>query len=135
MKATLARASVVGSVRRKNSTGALVHQTDRHVSSALMAVAAFGPYWISALVLAGRNQASLFGADTVLYMELAEGDVVERIGSNCAVDRITRFHPLSTAMAVAWMKVLSPLTLWITPQQLLKAMFAAVGAVGVWAAM
>ena len=33
------------------------------------------------------------------------------------------------------MKILSPLTLWITPQHLLKAMFAAIGALGVGAAM
>ena len=33
------------------------------------------------------------------------------------------------------MKIFNPLTLWIAPHHLLKAMFAAVGAVGVWAAM
>ena len=135
MKATLAEASVVGSMRRESPNGALVRQRGRRVYSALMVVAAFGLYWISALVLAARNGASFFGADTFLYMQLANGDVIERIGSYYTFDRITRFHPLTTAMAVAWMKVLSPLTLWITPQQLLKAMFAAVGAVGVWAAM
>jgi hypothetical protein len=62
-------------------------------------------------------------------------NILEEIGNRFWLDRAVRFHPLTVAMAVAWMKVLSPLTHWITPQQLLKAMFAAVGAVGVWAAM
>src|SRR5262249_22218387 len=100
----------------------------------LLPVAAFGLYWLSALVLAAREDTFLFGADTILYMELAKGNVIERLGSFYAFDRITRFHPLTTALAVAWMKALSPLTQWITPQQLLKAMFSTVGAIGVGAA-
>jgi hypothetical protein len=100
----------------------------------LIPIAAFGLYWLSAFILAARDEMYLFGADTVLYAELAKGGVVERLGNSYAVDRITRFHPLTTAMAVAWMKALSPLTLWITPQQLLKAMFSMIGAIGAGAA-
>jgi hypothetical protein len=100
----------------------------------LIPVAAFGLYWLSSLILAARDERYLFGADTALYMELAKGGVIERLGGSYALDRITRFHPLTTAMAVAWMKALSPLTLWITPPQLLKAMFSMVGAIGAGAA-
>lgn len=92
----------------------------------LMALAAFGLYWFSAVILEARGGTTHFGADAHLYAPLAEG---------IAHDRVTRFHPLTTAMAAVWLKVLGPLTPWITPQYLLKAMFAAVGAVGVWAAM
>jgi hypothetical protein len=67
-------------------------------------------------------------------MELAKGNVIERLGSFYPFDRITRFHPLTTALAVTWMKALAPLTQWMSPQQLLKAMFSAVGAIGVAAA-
>jgi hypothetical protein len=102
---------------------------------ATIAVAAFAVYWLSALVLAARDEVYLFGADTILYMELAKGQIVERLGSSYAIDRITRFHPLTTAMVVIWMKALGPLTPWLGPHQLLKSMFAAVGAAGVAAAM
>jgi hypothetical protein len=98
-------------------------------------LAAFGIYWVSSLVLAARDEVYLFGADTVLYVELAKGPIVERLGSYYAFDRITRFHPLTTALAVVWMKALGLLAPWLAPQQQLKALFAAVGAAGVWAAM
>jgi len=109
--------------------------TSLHVYFSVIALAALGLYWLSALVLESRDEMYLFGADTPLYMELAKGDVFSRIGSNYHLDRVARFHPVTTALAVAWMESLSPLTHWVTPQHLLKAMFAAVGAVGVWAAM
>jgi hypothetical protein len=87
---------------------------------------AFGLYWLSALVLEARGGTTHFGADAHLYSMLAKG---------FAHERVTRFHPLTTAMALAWLKILSPLTVWVSPPSLLKAMFAAVGAAGVWAAM
>src|SRR5262245_916252 len=92
----------------------------------LIALAAFLLYWLSALVLEARGGTTHFGADAHIYSQLAAGGVD---------DRITRFHPVTTALAVAWMKVLGPLVPWIAPQNLLKALFAAVGALGVWAAM
>src|SRR5262245_59808598 len=100
------------------------------VSPCAAAGCSLRPYWISALVLAARDDTFLFGADTILYMELAKGHVIERLGSFYAFDRITRFHPLTTALAVTWMKALGPLTSWLSPSQLLKAMFSAVGAIG-----
>ena len=92
----------------------------------LVVIAAFVLYWASSFALQARGATLHFGADAHLYDDLARG---------IAVDRVARFHPVTVALALSWMKLLSPLTHWITPQQLLKAMFAAVGAVGVWAAM
>lgn len=77
----------------------------------------------------------LFNADTGMYWQLADGNVVDQLGVDPWLDRITRFHPVTTGMAIGWMKILSPLTSWLAPRQLLKAMFAAVGAIGVLAAM
>jgi hypothetical protein len=101
----------------------------------LTALGVLGIYWVSALVLAARDEVYLFGADTVLYMEMAKGEIVEKLGSYYAIDRITRFHPLTTALVVVWMKALGPLTPWLGPKLLLKAMFSVVGATGVAAAM
>ncbi len=52
-----------------------------------------------------------------------------------AADRITRFHPLSTALITGWMKLFAPVTGWLGPAMVLKSLFAAIGALGVWAAM
>ena len=99
------------------------------------ALVAFGLYWFSSNDIESRDAAYLFHADTVMYWQLANGNVIDRLGTDLWLDRITRFHPVTTGMAVGWMKILSPLTPWITPHQLLKAMFTAVGAIGVWAAL
>jgi hypothetical protein len=107
----------------------------RHVHFASIALAAFALYWLSSHVIASRGAAYLFHADTVMYRLLADADVIARLGGDAWLDRITRFHPVTTGLAVAWMKLLAPLSAWIAPHQLLKAMFAAVGAVGVWAAL
>jgi hypothetical protein len=97
------------------------------IHSALVTLAAFGLYWFSAVILQARDATLVFGADAHLYSMLVDGT---------PVDRITRFHPLTTAMAAVWMKLLGPLTPWLlTPQVLFKGMFAAAGAAGVWAAM
>ena len=106
----------------------------RHLTFAVVAAAAFGLYWFSSFILQARSATTYFGADTWFYALLAEGNVFERIAGNYHLDRVARFHPTTVAMAAAWMEFLKPLTYWITPQHLLKAMFAAVGAVGVWAA-
>jgi len=90
-----------------------------------LAVAAFGIYWLSAMVLENRGARQYFGADYWWYAKLAHGEVI---------GRIARFHPLTIGMALAWMKIFAPLTAWITEQHLLNAMFAAIGAAGCWAA-
>jgi hypothetical protein len=88
---------------------------------------AFGVYWLTAVVLASRHAAAHFGADTSFYAVLADMAVHHRAA---------RFHPVTTTLGLAWMKAFSPLlTPWLAPAAILKAMFAAVGALGVWAAM
>jgi hypothetical protein len=87
---------------------------------------AFGVYWLTAIVLQARGGATHFGADTHLYAQLAEG---------LAHPRMARFHPLTIALGTVWLQLLHPLTAWMTPLTLLKGLFAAVGALGVWAAM
>jgi hypothetical protein len=87
---------------------------------------AFAVYWLSSLLLEASNATVHFGSDAPLYAWLVKGEMA---------DRLTRFHPLTVAMELGWMKLLAPLELWVSPENLLKAMFAAVGAAGVCAAM
>ena len=113
----------------------MLEQSGNRLALALVPLGAFGLYWLSSFILVARNGTLHFHVDTWLYAELAEENLFDRIAPDSQLARIFRFHPLTVVMAAAWMKVLSPLTAWISPQHLLKAMFAAVGAVGVWAAM
>ncbi len=111
------------------------HRASMPRSTAWVVCAAFGLYWLSSFVLEARDAARSFGADTWHYSELAQGNVFGRIAGNYYLERITRFHPVTVVLAAAWMKLLAPLTVWIDPHHLLRGLFAAVGAVGVWAAM
>ena len=101
----------------------------------LVAAVAFGLYWLSSFLLEARGGTLHFHADTWLYAELGREDVFGGIAPDTQLARIFRFHPLTVVMAAGWMKFFHFLTPWIAPPHLLKAMFAAVGAVGVWAAM
>lgn len=92
----------------------------------LLTAVAFGLYWLTAVLLASRNAAGHFGADANFYAVLADMGVHYRAA---------RFHPVTTTLGVAWMKAFSFLTPWLAPATILKAFFAAVGALGVWAAM
>jgi hypothetical protein len=105
------------------------------VAFPLVAVAAFGLYFVSSFVLEARGGTKYFGADTWFYTELAKGSVIDRIAGDYRVDRIFRFHPTTVVMGAGWMIIVEPLTPWIASHHLLKAMFALVGALGVWAAM
>ena len=87
---------------------------------------AFGVYWLTGIVLAERHAQAHFGADTSFYAVLADMAVHHRAA---------RFHPVTTTLGLAWMQIFSPLTPWLAPATILKALFAAVGALGVWAAM
>lgn len=109
--------------------------TGHRLCLALITGGAFGLYWLSSFILQARGATTHFGADSWYFAELAAGDVIARMGGNYYLDRIARFHPTTVMMAATWMQIVSPLTAWIAPLQLLKAMFAAVGAAGVWAAM
>jgi hypothetical protein len=92
---------------------------------ALLTGAAFVLYLVSATVLQARDATLHFGADSHLYAPIADGIVFERV---------VRFHPVTVGLALAWLQALEPLGAWFSPHLLLKVMFAAVGAVGVWAA-
>ena len=108
------------------SIGSLAPPTSPSVLFVVVAGAAFGIYWLSSIILAARGATTNFGADSQHYTVLVEGQIV---------GRMARFHPVTVASALAWLKILNPLTLWIAPHHLLKAMFAAIGALGVAAAM
>lgn len=135
MSVVSVEATVAERVQPESQIGDRPYATSAHICYALIAVFAFGLYWLSSNIIESRDQQHLFNADTGMYWELAEADVVDRLGADPWLDRITRFHPLTTGMAIGWMKILGPLTPQLAPRQLLKSMFAAVGAIGVWAAM
>ncbi|MBX3520994.1 MAG: hypothetical protein KF835_13360 [Xanthobacteraceae bacterium] len=90
------------------------------------ALLCFCLYFGSAVVLDARGATTHFGADSYLYQEMVHGSVQERI---------VRFHPLIVGAALAWMKLFGWLGGWIEPALILKALFAAVGAGGVVAAV
>src|SRR5262245_19636644 len=101
----------------------------------LLPLAAFGVYWVSSLILVARDGTTHYAADTWFYTELAKGSIFDRLADNYHLDRVFRFHPTTVVLAAAWMQVVAPLLPSVSPLQALKAMFAAAGAVGVWAAM
>jgi hypothetical protein len=101
----------------------------------LAAFAAFAVYWLSSFALVARNGTQHFHVDTWLYAELAGPNVFDRLVPESQLARIFRFHPVTVFLAAGWMKIASPLTAWFTPAELLKALFSAVGALGVWAAL
>lgn len=130
------RPAAAGSrVQSGAQTNSPARPTSHALHFALVVGAAFVLYWASSFALELRKGTTHFGADTWHYTELAHGNVLSRLATNPYLDRITRFHPATVFAATAWLQLLSPLSRWIPPLYLLKAMFAAVGAVGVWAAM
>lgn len=96
------------------------------VALALLVCGTFALYWISSFALERRFATTYFGADTWHFTELATG----RFN-----DRIMRLHPLTVVLALGWMKIFSPLTAWLAPVAVLKAMFALIGALGAGAAV
>jgi hypothetical protein len=93
---------------------------------ALMGLVTFGLYWFSAIALEERDATVLFGADAHLYAPISQGEVY---------DRVVRFHPVTVWVALAWLKLSEPLTPWLDAFYLMKGMHAAVGGLGVAAAM
>jgi hypothetical protein len=110
------------------------HRTTKRVF-VLVALAAFAVYWLSSFALVARGGTQHFHVDAWLYAELAEPNLFDRILPDTQLARIFRFHPVTVVLAAGWMRIVSPLTAWFTPAQLLKALFAAVGALGVWASL
>ena len=101
----------------------------------LIALVALSVYWASSFFLVARDGTLHFHVDTWLYSELSEPDLFDRILPDSQLARILRFHPVTVVLAAGWMKIVSPLTVWFTPASLLKALFAAIGALGVWASL
>ncbi|HRF09001.1 MAG TPA: hypothetical protein PL193_10215 [Xanthobacteraceae bacterium] len=101
----------------------------------LICASAFAVYWHTSFMIVARDTSTMFGADTWFYTELADGHIIARLRSDYFLDRIFRFHPLTVFLAAGWLKLLSPLTAWFAPEELLRAMFALTGALGVWAAI
>jgi hypothetical protein len=109
----------------------------RQLQFVLIALAAFGFYWLSSFLLVARDGTTHFGADTWFYTELAKGSIFEQLTDDKYgyLDRVFRFHPMTVILAAGWMTIVDPLTSLVSPLHLLRAMFALVGAVGVWAAL
>jgi hypothetical protein len=120
------RAAAADGVAPGRAIGRLLRRVIGHADLAVVPVAAFAVYWLSSLLLEAANATIHFGSDAPLYAWLVKGEMV---------DRVARFHPVTVVMELAWMKLVAPLATWISPENLLKAMFAAVGAAGVCAAM
>lgn len=101
---------------------------ERLLTPAVMLIVgiAFAVYLLSALHLGARGAISHFGADPEYYVVMQH---------HMQHDTGTRFHPSTVALGLGWMKLFSPFESWIAPHILLKAMFAAVGAVGVLGAI
>lgn len=91
-----------------------------------LVLAASGFFWMASFILLSHNKASSFGADSTLYTSIAYGDIQ---------DRLVRFHPVTVALAFDWMKLVSPAASWVEPRHLMTLLFAAVGGLGVWAAL
>jgi len=99
------------------------------IHPALLAVilfSVFALYLFSAEWLGAQYANTYFGADGWHYSQIAEGKFFERS---------LRFHPVTVLAAFGWMKIFQPLTAWLDPFLILRAMFALIGTLGVWAAI
>jgi len=101
----------------------------------LLLAVLFAIYWSTSFLLAANQATTRFGADTWFYTELADSDSLQRLYENELIGRVFRFHPVTVLLAAAWMNALDWLEAWLTQEQILRAMFALVGAVGGYAAM
>ncbi len=117
----ISRSSPVRPVRH---AGADAREPMHVLVPVLLALAAFAVYWRSAVILDGRSTTAMFGADSPHYEYLRQGAVNHRAA---------RFHPVTIMLGLGWMKLFAPMTAWMTPAVLLNGLFAAVGAIGVWA--
>ena len=91
----------------------------------LIVVSAFNFYWQTSYFLLDMDRITYFGADGNVYLKLAQKTID---------DQILLFHPFAALLSVVWMKIFTPLTEMLPPEQILSAMFAAIGALGVGAA-
>ncbi len=91
----------------------------------LLFAAAFAFFWLTASIISDSGMRELFGADSPQYEQLANGEVL---------DRITRFHPVTVAISLIWVKTIGAIFPKMWPSDILTALFALIGAIGVWAA-
>ena len=101
-------------------------ETAVQVSELRLVLGATCIYWLTSFILLSHNTASAFGADSTLYVGIAYGNIP---------DRLIRFHPVTVALAFDWMQMVSPFFVWMAPHHLLSILFAAIGGIGVWAAL
>lgn len=94
----------------------------------------FAIYWATSFILDASGAITRFGADPWLYAEIADGDALSRLESE-AIGRIFRFHPVTVIAGTAWMNAFDWATRWLTDDQVLRASFALIGALGGYAAM
>jgi len=120
------RATIADDAEPRGRSAGLLRRVGAWADLAAVPLAAFCIYWVSALLLEAGNATIHFGSDAPLYAWLARGE---------AAGRIARFHPTTVVLELGWLKLVAPLTHWISPSSLLKALFAAIGAAGAWAAM
>jgi hypothetical protein len=120
------RATIAGHANTRGRIAGSLRRVLAWADLAAVPLAAFGIYWLSALLLEAGNATIHFGSDAPLYAWVARGE---------AAGRIARFHPTTVILELSWLKLVAPLTYWVSLSTLLKALFAAVGAAGVWAAM
>lgn len=95
----------------------------------------FAIYWATSFILEENKATTRFGADTWFYTEIADGDALSRLEESQYLGRVFRFHPVTVIAGTIWMNVLDWLTYLFEQEQVLRGMFALVGALGGYAAM
>jgi hypothetical protein len=101
----------------------------------LISLAAFALYWYSSFLVEQRHGTTHFAADTWFYTQLARPDIFGRMIDESDISRVFRFHATTVFLAAVWMKIFGTLIPWMDRLFILKGMFAAIGAIGVRAAM
>ncbi|MCW5676759.1 MAG: hypothetical protein AB7O46_11880 [Xanthobacteraceae bacterium] len=129
-------ASALAASRRKPESvrGTLAMPVPLALLAAILC-AAFALYWATSFILEAHDATTRFGADTWFYTKIADGRALARVGENYHLDRIFRFHPVTVVLGAGWMGLFGWLSAWMTPYHILKAMFALIGALNVYAAM
>lgn len=95
----------------------------------------FAIYWATSFILEQNKAKTRFGADTWFYSELADSDSLSHLRDNKELGRLIRFHPVTVIASALWMNVFEWAKYHIAQEQVLRAMFALIGALGTYAAM
>jgi len=122
------------SAAKSGGRGTLARPVHPLLLIALIAVF-FAIYWTTSFILESNKATTRFGADTWFYSELADSDSLSHLQDNKELGRLIRFHPVTVVASAAWMNVFEWAKYHIAQEQVLRAMFALIGALGVYAAM